>query len=83
MIGDDDKHCGIDFTSEAAAGAPPSEQARKEAASASKTAISAAIGNSMSVNVLQRLLPRVAFAAGILLKLPTDPWDNCAYKHFE
>eukprot|EP00959_Pyramimonas_sp_CCMP1952_P232109 4850482-Pyramimonas_sp.AAC.1 len=40
-----------------------------EGAGISKTQINAAIGNSMSVNVLQRLLPRVAYAAGLVSKL--------------
>ena len=31
------------------------------------------IGNSMSVNVLERLLPRVLHAAGLIEALPKDP----------
>ncbi len=34
-----------------------------------------AIGNAMSVNVLVRLLPRVAWAAGLIDK-PVDPWKK-------
>ena len=32
------------------------------------------LGNSMSVNVLERLLPRVLVASGLLNKLPKDKW---------
>ena len=32
------------------------------------------IGNSMSVNVLERLLPKVLHAAGLLNRRPPDPW---------
>jgi hypothetical protein len=39
-------------------------------------AIGHAIGNSMSRNILDRLLPRVLFAAGLLPRLPTDRWAN-------
>ncbi len=32
------------------------------------------IGNAMSRNVLDRLVPRLLFAIGCLNQLPTDPW---------
>ena len=34
------------------------------------------IGNSMSVNVLERLLPRVLLASGLLECKPTDWWQT-------
>ena len=39
-----------------------------------KAALNAAIGNSISANVLKRLWPRVLYAAGLLLKLKGD-WE--------
>ena len=37
------------------------------------------VGNSMSVNVLERLLPRVLHAAGLVANLPPDVWRmNCS-----
>ena len=39
-----------------------------------------AIGNAMSVNVLVRLLPRVAYAAGLLADKPKDMWKHLTSK---
>ena len=39
-------------------------------------AFNAAIGNGMSVNVLERLLPRVAWAAGLLKRKVKDKWAD-------
>ena len=36
--------------------------------------IDAAIGNAMSANVLERLLPAVAYASGVLSNKPCDAW---------
>lgn len=41
----------------------------------SDVAIGHAIGNAMSRNILDRLLPRVLFAGGLLRTLPTDRWE--------
>jgi hypothetical protein len=38
------------------------------------------LGNSMSVNVLERLLPRVLLAAGLLSVLPEDKWQKYGRK---
>ena len=43
-----------------------------EAVGMARTAAGKALGNAMSQNVLERLLPRVAFAAGLIQKLPAD-----------
>ncbi len=45
----------------------------------SKTRMGAAVGNAMSVNVLERLLPRVCYAAGIIDHLPEDKWMDRTY----
>lgn len=42
----------------------------------SDVAIGRALGNAMSRNILDRLLPRVLFAAGLLRTLPTDRWER-------
>lgn len=39
-----------------------------------------AIGNAMSVCVLERLLPRVMYSAGILAKRPVDKHADSAFK---
>jgi site-specific DNA-cytosine methylase len=39
-----------------------------------------AIGNAMGVNVLARLLPRVAYSAGLLISKPTDTWKHVSSK---
>ena len=39
-----------------------------------------AIGNAMSVNVLVRLLPRVAHSAGLLKTKPKDMWKHVSSK---
>ena len=44
----------------------------------SVTAIRSAIGNSMSVNILERLLPRVCWSIGISHKID-DMWENEAW----
>ena len=36
--------------------------------------IDAAIGNAMSATVLERLLPAVAYATGVLSNKPRDAW---------
>ena len=40
------------------------------------TALRGAIGNSMSVNILERLLPRVCWPSGISLHKIDDLWKN-------
>ena len=49
-----------------------------------RTAIGGAIGNAMSVNVLQRLLPEVCYAAGLISHDPAsfDLWRNPKYNPF-
>ncbi len=47
-----------------------------------RSTIGGAIGNAMSVNVLERLLPRVAYAAGLLHSLPLDKWEDPQYNPF-
>ena len=39
-----------------------------------------AIGNAMGVNVLVRLLPRVAYSAGLLKTKPKDIWKHVSSK---
>ena len=39
----------------------------------------AAIGYAMSANILERLLPRVAFASGCLSTRPEDPWRSTRF----
>ena len=39
-----------------------------------------AIGNAMGVNVLVRLLPRVAYSAGLLKTKPKDIWKHFSSK---
>jgi hypothetical protein len=48
----------------------------KQWSGVSQSVIGHAIGNSMSRNVLDRLLPRVLHAAGLLPSLPTDRWQQ-------
>ena len=36
-------------------------------------------GNALSSNVFERLLPRVAFAAGLVSRLPPDSWAEPGY----
>ncbi len=43
-----------------------------------KKEIGAAIGNAMSINILCRILPRAAHAAGLIRNVPEDRW-----KHFK
>ncbi|MCP4242477.1 MAG: DNA cytosine methyltransferase [bacterium] len=42
----------------------------------SKTKAGHIIGNAMSVNVLERVLPRALFAAGLLSRPPADRWSS-------
>jgi len=44
-----------------------------------RTEINAAVGNAMSVNVLERLLPRVAFASGAMAGEIPDKWLDKAF----
>ena len=41
-----------------------------------ETAVRHAMGNAMSLNVVFRLLPRVAYAAGLLAEPVKDPWKH-------
>ena len=41
-----------------------------------KTHFNAAIGNAMSGNVLERLLPKVAHATGVIKRCPKDDWES-------
>ena len=46
-----------------------------------KTFLGAAIGNAMSVNVLERLLPRVCYSAGLIRSADLmDGWESKAYR---
>ena len=47
----------------------------------SKSRMGHAIGNSMSVNVLQRIIPRALQAAGMLGDWK-DPWETKGYRPF-
>lgn len=50
------------------------------ASSLQKTALGAALGNAMSVNILERLLPRVCYSAGLVASLNgKDKWTNPDY----
>ena len=49
-----------------------------EAAGVSRTAAGTMLGNAMSCNILERLLPRVLFAIGISPPWVADPWDKLA-----
>ena len=40
------------------------------------TCINGAIGNAMSCNILERIIPRALWASGLLADLPTDPWEK-------
>ncbi len=42
----------------------------------SKQQVGHMLGNAMSVNVLGRILPRALHAAGLIEKLPRDPWAS-------
>lgn len=35
-----------------------------------------AFGDGMSLNVLQRILPRALYSVNLLQELPDDPWEN-------
>ena len=45
----------------------------------SRSDLNAAVGNAMSANILERILPRVAYAAGILDQCPKDLWKDDAF----
>jgi hypothetical protein len=53
---------------------------RKWTESMSRGAIGHAIGNAMSVCVLERLLPTVLYSAGILARRPVDNHADSAFK---
>ncbi len=48
----------------------------------SRSTIGGAIGNAMSVTVLERSLPRDAYAAGLLQSLPPDKWEDPKHNPF-
>ena len=50
-----------------------------EKAKVSRSKMGGACGNAMSCNVLERLLPRVAWAAGLISELPFDNWEREGY----
>ena len=41
-----------------------------------RTDVNAAIGNPMSVNVLERLIPRITYAIGLRQHKMKDPWES-------
>ncbi|CAK9104355.1 unnamed protein product [Durusdinium trenchii] len=42
----------------------------------SKSQLGKALGDAMSLNILQRLLPRMLYSVGLLAKLPKDNWAH-------
>ena len=55
------------------------EEVPWEATQVNKTDVQGAIGSAMSVNILDRLLPRILYAAGLMQTLPTDKWESRQY----
>ena len=45
----------------------------------SRNAVGMALGNAMSANVLQRILPRALWSAGLLSERPVDRWEDPFY----
>jgi len=41
--------------------------------------IKSGIGNAMTASVLERILPRVAWATGRLRELPADKWEDVGF----
>ena len=46
----------------------------------SKSQLGKALGDAMSLNILQRLLPRMLYSVGLLTKLPEDKWAHIPKK---
>lgn len=49
-------------------------EAADKVANSGSAAVGQALGDSMSLNVLMRLLPRVLLSAGLVTQLPVDAW---------
>ena len=54
-----------------------------QAAQVARTNVGRACGNAMTCSVLERLLPRVLFAAGLIEQRPGDKWERASYNPFE
>ena len=54
------------------------ETLRHEEAEVRATSVGHMVGNTMSVNILERLLPRLLFSAGLISHLPPDRWKSFA-----
>lgn len=59
------------------------ETVRWELAGVARTNIGKACGNAMSCSVLERLLPRVLYAGGLIKELPEDSWERRSYNPFK
>lgn len=53
-----------------------------EAAGVPRTKMGKAIGNAMTCSILERLLPRILWSAGLIPKLPKDMWVEASYNPF-
>ena len=49
-----------------------------EAAGGAERAVRAALGDSMSLNVLMRVLGNAVYSAGLVAEAPADPWRQMA-----
>ncbi len=54
----------------------PSRPSRKKV----ERVVGGALGDSISVNVLQRLLPRALHSAGLIAEVVSDPWEKAAHE---
>ena len=50
----------------------------KEACNGDEQAVRATLGDAMSLNVLMSVLGKALFSAGLLYRVPFDPWQEVA-----
>ena len=53
-----------------------------EEAGVARTRMGRAIGNAMSCCIMERLLPRVLWAGGLISEMPVDKWEDAEYNPF-
>ena len=58
------------------------ETVRWQAARLARTVVGQACGNAMSCNVLERVLPRLAYSAGLVEFKPIDRWKDPTFNPF-
>ena len=58
------------------------ETVQWRAASLGRTVVGQACGNAMSCNVLERVLPRLAYSAGLVQCMPRDKWEDPTFNPF-